>query len=870
MRKIALTAGSIAMALLIQAQQRPQTPSPTPTPGPGTPAGSSQNPTLNMPNLQNFLGNQRQGPRAYKDVITEKAVTKKGLFTVHKVEDKYYFEIADSIFGREILSVVRLIKVPAGAGYGGSMANGRGQMISFEKGPSNTVFLRTVTLVNTAEKDQDINKAVDLSNLNAIAQAFPIAAFNKDSSGVIIDVTDFFKGDNQAVSISSNTKRALNLSVLAQDRSFITKINTFPINTEIKTIKTYTATPSIGGVSIPGIPGAPSSIQAANEAGAVTVELNTSLLLLPKEPMERRIADRRVGFFTRNFVRFSDTQQEVERINFAVRWRLEPKDGEWEKWKKGELVEPKKPIIYYVDPATPKQWRKHLIAGVNDWQVAFEKAGFKNAIMGKEWPENDSTMSLEDARFSVIRYLASDIENASGPNNNDPRSGEILESHIQWYHNVMKLVHDWYMIQAGAIDPGARKMKYDDDLMGDLIRFVSSHEVGHTLGLYHNMGSSSKTPVEKLRDKAWVEANGHTASIMDYARFNYVAQPEDNITRKGIYPRIGDYDKWAIKWGYGYIPGKDEEERKTNSTKMVTEALKANPRHWFGTYEFGNNADPRSQSEDLSDNAVKASEYGIMNLKRIMKGLPEWTKEENDQYENISVMYGQLLAQFRRYAGHVSANIGGVYETFKAAEQNEPVYEITPKSRQKEAVAYLNKQVFETPTWLIDRELWNKFNNPISNDPIMSLQDAVLSGLISSTKLGRLQLSVNRFGADKAYNAIELLDDVQNGLFSELKSKKTIDQYRRLLQMSYVDKLVDIILPPTTNNAAAIIIGGGGRGGGGSSIDLNKSDVPAIVRAQLVSLRSQLNASLAGFTDRLSKAHLQDLSEKIKQALDPK
>jgi hypothetical protein len=867
MRKIALTAGSIAMALLIQAQQRPQTPSPTPTPGPGTPAGNTQTPpAFNMGNLQSMMGGQRQGPRAYKDVITEKAVSKKGLFTVHKVDDKYYFEIADSLLGRGILSVVRFIKVPAGAGYGGEIANEQGQTIYFEKGPSNTIFLRTQTLVNTAEKDQDIAKAVALSNLNAITSAFPIAAYGKDSTSSIIDVSDFFKGDNQAVSISPNTKRRYNLNNLAQDRSYVARISTYPINTEIRTVKTYVASPSIGGISIPGLPTGGSSIRAANDAGAVTLELNTSLLLLPKEPMVRRIADQRVGFFGRSFVRYSDNQQQVERINFAVRWRLEPKDGEWEKWRKGELVEPKKPIIYYIDPATPKQWRKHLIAGINDWQVAFEQAGFKNAIRGEEWPENDTTMSMEDARFSVVRYFASDIENAYGPNVNDPRSGEILESHIGWYHNVMKLVHDWYMMQAAAVDPGARKMKYDDELMGDLIRFVSSHEVGHTLGLAHNMGSSSKTPVENLRNKAWVEANGHTASIMDYARFNYVAQPEDNITRKGLYPRIGDYDKWAIKWGYGYIPGNNEEETKKASSKMITTALKENPRRYFGTYERGNRNDPRNQSEDLSDNSVKASEYGIMNLKRVIKGLPEWTKEEADQYDNIENMYGELLGQFRRYMGHVLTNVGGVYETFKTAESNEAVYEIVPKARQKEAVAFLHKQILETPNWLIDRELWNKFNNPISADPIVGAQDGVLNSLISGDRLNRMQLNAERFGTDKAYNAMELLNDVQTGIFSELGSKKAIDSYRRLLQKAYVDRLAAFVNagapPPTQTLAPGITISFGP--------DLRKSDVPAIVRAQLVGLRGQLNAAAAGYGDKLSKVHLQDLAEKIKQALDPK
>lgn len=858
MKKLLFTSTALMLALSLVAQQRPQTP--PQTPGSGAP---TQGP--NMGNLANMMNNaQRQGPKPYKEVITGKAVSKTGLFTVHKVEDKYYFEIPDSLFGREILSVVRFAKVPAGAGYGGEIANQ--QTITFEKGPNNNVFLRTVTLVNKAEENQDIYKAVTNSNLNAIASAFPVASLGKDSTGVVIDVTAFFSGDNQAVSVNPNIKRRYSLTALAQDRSYISKISTYPINTEIVTVKTFNAS-AAAGPSIPGLPTGGASLAAARDAGAVTMEINTSLLLLPKVPMQRRMADKRVGFFTDDFVRYSDSQQKVEDVSFAVRWRLEPKDGEWEKWRRGELVEPKKQIIYYIDPATPKQWRSHLIAGINDWQAAFEKAGFKNAIVGKEWPENDTTMSMEDARFSVVRYFASDIPNAYGPNVHDPRSGEILESHIGWYHNVMKLVHDWYMVQAAPNDPGARSMKYDDQLMGDLIRFVSSHEVGHTLGLRHNMGSSSQTPVEKLRDKQWVEANGHTASIMDYARFNYVAQPEDNISRKGLYPRIGDYDNWAIKWGYGYIPGNNEEEMKSNSNKMVTAALKENPRHWFGTYESGNRVDPRSQSEDLGDNSVKASEYGVMNLKRVMKGLPEWTKEEGDQYENLATMYGQTLGQFNRYIGHVSTNIGGIYETFKTVEQNEAVYEIVPKTRQKEAVGFINKNVFETPTWLVDRAMWNKFNNPISADPIMVLQERTVNSIVSTDRLGRLQLSAERFGADKAYTAMELLNDVQGTIFSELSSKKAIDTYKRMLQRAYVDRLASIINPAPSSAGGGITISFGGATAG---IDAKKSDVTAIVRAQLVSLRGQLSAAAATTADRMSKIHLADLAERIKTALDPK
>ncbi len=811
---------------------------------------------------------QRQGPRAYKDVITSKAVSQKGMITVHRVDDKYYFEIANNILGREILAVTRYIKVPAISGgrgaYGGEVANQ--QTLAFEKGPNSNVFLRTITLINAADPKEDIYKAVTNSNLNAIAASFPIAAFGKDSTSVVLDVTDYFKGDNQVVSINANIKRSLGLGPIAPDRSYIQKISAYPINTEIRTVKTFGA--GGGGAPLSIVGGGGSNIPAANAAGAVTIELNTSMLLLPENPMTPRIADKRVGFFTDDYVLFGDDQQKVENKEFAVRWRLEPREEDTEKWKRGELVEPKKPIIYYIDPATPKQWRKHLILGINDWQKAFEKAGFKNAIIGKEWPENDTTMSLEDARYSVVRYFASPTENAYGPNVHDPRSGEILESHIGWYHNVMKLVHDWYMIQTAATDPRARNMKFDDDLMGDLIRFVSSHEVGHTLGLRHNMGSSSKTPVEKLRDKTWVEANGHTASIMDYARFNYVAQPEDNIAKTGLYPRIGDYDQWAIRWGYGYIAGKSEEEVKKTSNKLVTETLKNNPRTWFGTYESGNQADPRSQSEDLSDNAVKASDYGVKNLQRILPNLYEWTKEEGDQNENIATMYGQLLGQFRRYIGHVSRNVGGVYETFKVVEQDEPVYEPTPKAMQRDALGYLNRQVFQTPKWLIDKKIWDKINPPGTSDPIAATQESTLGSLLTLDRLNRMQYSTERFGADKAYSGLEMLTDLQNELFSELKSNKAIDSYRRMLQKSYVEKLNNLLNPPASS-ATTIIIGGGFSNPYASGAN-SRSDVYSIARAQLIQLRAQVNAAAAANADRMSRIHLQDLSEKIKRALDPK
>jgi hypothetical protein len=802
-------------------------------------------------------GPAKAGPKPYAEVITKKAVSQKGVFTVHFQDDKYLFEIPDSLLGRELLAVTRFTKVAGGARkYGGEEVNE--QSLLFEKGPGQRIFMRVVSLISKADSTQTISKAVKSSYLDPIVAAFDIKAYGKDSSSSVIDITDFFKGDNQAVSLRSTEKRSFNLSAIASDRSYIESIKSYPINIEVRTVKTYSASAPTPG----GIPGGASAIPAASNAGAVTFELNTSIRLLPKTPMNTRLFDSRVGYFADNFVQYSDDQHKVENQVFAVRYKLEPKPEDLEKYKQGELVEPVKPIIYYIDPATPKKWVPYLIAGVNDWNVAFEKAGWKNAIQGKEWP-NDSTMSLEDARFSVIRYFASDIENAYGPQVHDPRSGEILESHIGWYHNVMSLVHDWYLIQTAAVDPGARKMKFDDTLMGSLIRFVSSHEVGHTLGLRHNMGSSSKTPVEKLRDKKWVEANGHTASIMDYARFNYVAQPEDNISQSGLFPRIGDYDKWAIKWGYTYTGVGDEADKKINN-KWIVDALSANDRVWFGGEGF--NADPRAQTEDLGDNSVIASEYGIKNLKRIVVKLPEWTKEEGDDYENLTDTYGQLVGQFNRYMGHVIKNVGGVYETFKSVEQDGDVYAPTPSDRQKSAMQFLQNQLFATPKWILDNNILNKISSPVANERLQSIQTNILRSLLDKGRLYRLTTSNTRFG-NATYSLHDMMEDTRKGLFSELTSRQATDVFRRNLQKTYVTQLGDLINPSSspsisTASAPARMVG--------PSVDVENTDVVSEAKAQLKKLAASIQASKASIKDPSSLSHFDDLQDRIKHILDPK
>ena len=803
----------------------------------------------------------RTGPRPYKEVITDKARTDDGLFKVHRVDDRWFFELQNDIFNRDILVVNRISKAAAGMRIGGFFGYAGDQIgqnvVRFEKGPNNKVFLRTISFAEYArDSTSPMFTSVNNSNVQPIAAAFDVRAFG-DGGASVIDVTDYINGDNDVLFFTSSFKQQLRLGMLQSDKSYVERVSSYPINVEIRTVKTYgrTPAPTTGGTG----GGAPAP------TGNMTVELNSSMIILPKQPMQARYYDPRVGYFAVGYTDYDLNPQGVQSVRLVQRWRLEPKDEDVEKYKRGELVEPKKPIIFYIDPSTPKKWVPYLIQGVNDWQVAFEKAGFKNAIMAKMAPTRgeDSTWWLEDARNSAIVYKPSDIANASGPRISDPRSGEIIESHINWYHNVMELLRNWYFIQAAAVDPKARKMIFDDELMGQLIRFVSSHEVGHTIGLRHNYGSSSSVPVENLRNKEWVEKYGHTPSIMDYARFNYVAQPEDNIGQAGLFPRIGDYDMWAIEWGYRWFPQfKSPEEEKAYMNKWVIEKLK-DKRLWFGTET--NPDDPRSQSEQVGDDAMKGSLYGIKNLQRILPNLLTWTKMENEDYTTLSDIYSQVAGQYSRYMGHVAKYVGGIMETPKMVEEAGPVYEIVPEAKQREAVEFLNKNLFTTPTWLISYDVFEKTGqNPLT--VVGNIQDNMLGRLLSTRTMTKL-LEAEAAQGRSAYQLTELLSDLKKGIWSEVATRKAADIYRRNLQKSYVNTLINIIAPPRTSSETIVVSFGGPVV---PTINTDKTDIKSVVRAHLAQLRTDSRAAAALIADEMTKYHLLDIATRIDNALDPK
>ena len=782
---------------------------------------------------------------AYGKVITKDTKTDEGLFKVHTLDDNYFYEIPDSLLGREMLMVTRIAKTASGIGFGGGKQNT--QVLRWEK-KGKKVLLRVVSHQIVAADSLPVHEAVVNSNFEPVLYAFPIKAFSKDSTATVIDATELFTKDVKALGFPERRRKRYKISRLDAGKSYIENVKSYPLNIEARHVKTYTA-------------GAPPS---NSSTGTISIELSNSMILLPKEPMKRRMFDERVGWFARGQVDYGLDAQRSKTVTFLDRWRLEVKDEDIEKFKRGELVEPKKQIVYYVDRATPAQWRPYIKQGIEDWQVAFEAAGFKNAIIAKDPPtkEEDPDWSPEDVRYSVVRYLASPIPNANGPHVSDPRSGEILESDINWYHNVMSLLRNWYFVQTAAINPDAQTTEFKDEVMGRLIRFVSSHEVGHTIGLPHNMGSSVAYPVDSLRSATFTKKYGTAPSIMDYARFNYVAQPGDEGV--ALMPDIGVYDKHAINWGYRPIlDAQTPKDEKATLDKWILEHA-GDPMYRFGHQQVFSVVDPSSQTEDLGDDAIKASTYGIANLKRIVPNLEKWTTKDGETYTDLKTMHGQVLSQFNRYMGHVSNNIGGVYEYYKTADQDGAVYTHVAKDKQRKAMQFINNELFKTPTWMLDKNIIGKTEYTGTVERIRGLQARTLNNILDFGRMARVIENETLNGSD-AYSLISMMSDVRSGVWSELRTGRKIDTYRRNLQRAHIDRLHYLMTTEKQDlpNFRSPYFKP-------TRVNISQSDIRSVARAELQTLKRDVRSSIGMTSDRMSRYHLQDAVERIDVILDPK
>jgi len=779
--------------------------------------------------------------KAYEQVITKEAKSKKGLFTTHQVGDKYYFEIPKKLLNKDMLLVSQIAKLPngIGGGYVNAGTSSREQLIVWEKFQEK-ILIKVKSYAAVAADSLPISLSVKANNYEPTLYAFDIETYSKDSS-MVVDVTKFYSSDIPAMSgLDANLRETHKVKNLDPSRSFIRSIKSFPLNIEVLQDFTFNA----------------SKPSATPYTETISMQMNQSMILLPEKPMKPRLFDQRVGYFTQKQYDYSSEELKSDQKTYIQRWRLEPKD--MEAYKRGELVEPIKPIVYYLDPATPMKLRKHMKKGVENWQKAFEAAGFKNAIICKDPPtkEEDPDFSPEDIRYSVIRYVASTTRNATGPSVADPRSGEIIESDIIWYHNHLRSYRNRFLLETGASNPNARTLDTREEDIGEMMEMVISHEVGHALGFPHNMGASSSYEVENYRKADFTNKEGISASIMDYARFNYIAQPEDKGVR--YIRQMGPYDDYAVNWGYRVLPDAKTPEDEVPTLDKWIEAKAVDPRFRFGNQ--GTTFDPSSQTEDVGNDPIRASTYAVKNLKYVAKNLSDWTSKKTNDYEDLIELNDELLGCWSRYVGHVTTMVGGVYEQYAKPNQNISTYVPVPKASQQAAVNWIINNAFSNVDWLINKDVVTHQMAGYT-DRIRSLQVSPLNRMLSLETFARLDNS--GLTSANPYKTIDLFQDLRGGIWSELAKAKSIDRYRRNLQKAYLERMKALMTDQAPAPAAAP--GGPAR----ESYPIAQSDVRSIVRGELKELLAALQAAKVKYADKETAYHLADCIDRIQTILNP-